>query len=345
MKRFLHAASLLFRRLQRSSGAPARSSLEQDSLRLLAENCADVIFRFGMDGRARYISPSVERLLGCPPKEIYAMGGDVFQNGFLHEEDRDAVGQTVRSHFSGLLPENRIEFRIRRRNGETIWVETNCSTIIDKVSGMPSDIIFTMREITEKKALQAQLEALACTDSLTRLANRRTFDEVFDREWRRAYRDKGTLSLLVIDVDSFKTFNDAYGHQAGDDCLRTVANAIAKHAGRAGDLAARYGGEEFAVILPQTDYNQALATGERIRSAIEALGIPHANGQAGNVVTVSVGAASSMAASGGTVEMPHGLLQAADMAMYKSKAGGRNRVEGALLFSPLEPQPIIAPTA
>lgn len=336
MKSIFRSAGLLLKRLQRNSREPVRSSSEQDSLRLLAENCGDVIFRFGLDGRARYISPSVKRLLGCPPKEIYAMGGDVFKNGFLHEEDQDAVGRAVQSHFMGALPENKIEFRIRRRDGETIWVETNCSTIIDKDSGMPSDIIFTMREMTEKKVLQAQLEALARTDSLTGLANRRTFDETLDREWRRASREKGTLSLLVIDVDSFKNFNDAYGHQAGDDCLRTVAAAIAKHSGRAGDLAARYGGEEFAVILPQTNYDQALAAGERIRSAVEALGIPHANGQAGSVVTVSVGAASSMTASGGTIEMPHGLLQAADMAMYKSKAGGRNRVEGALLFSALD---------
>jgi len=330
MTRIFKSAGLLFNRFRRHSGKRALSSSEQETLRLLAESSGDVIFRFGLDGRARYISPSVERLIGCPPSEIYAMGGDVFKNGFLHEEDQDAVAQAVKGHFSGLLPENKLDFRIRRRDGTTIWVEANCSTIIDEASGSPSDIIFIMRDITENKALQAKLEVFARTDSLTGLANRRTFDETLDLEWRRASRDMGAISLLLVDVDFFKIFNDAYGHQAGDDCLRTVAYAIAKNSARAGDLPARYGGEEFAVILPQTNYDQALAAGERIRSGVEALSIPHARRRPGSVVTVSVGAATAMAASGGTIEMPHGLLQAADMAMYKSKAAGRNQVNGAV---------------
>ncbi len=336
MKGLFQFTSARLNKLLKKTGNESRTSYEQESLRLLAENCGDVIFRFGVDGQARYISPSVERLYGCTLREIYAMGGNVVENGFIYEEDKEKVARAVNGHFSGMLPETKLEFRIRRRDGAIIWVETNCSTVVDPKSGRPTDIVFTMRDISGKKALEAQLESIARKDGLTGIANRRAFDEAFEREWRGALRENGALSLLIIDVDCFKAFNDANGHQAGDDCLRTAAAAIAEHAKQEGELAARYGGEEFAVILPHTDHKRALATGERIRSAVEALAVPHPDTEISSFVTVSVGVATAMAASGGTIEMPHGLLQAADTALYKAKAGGRNRVEGALLFSPRE---------
>lgn len=318
-------------------GKPAeegRQSFEQESLQLLAENCGDVVFRFGSDGQARYISPSVERLYGCTLREIYAMGGNIVENGFIYEDDKEKAARAVQGHFSGTLPETKLEFRIKQRSGAVIWVETNCSTILDQKTGRPTDIVFTMRDIHEKKILEAQLEAFARKDGLTGIANRRSFDESLEKEWRQALGENNALSLLIIDIDSFEAFNDANGHQAGDDCLRIVAAAIAEHATQEGELAARYGGEEFAVILPRTDYNRALAAGERIRCVVEALAVPHPGAEVGSVVTVSVGVATAMAASGGTIEMPHGLLQAADTALYKAKAHGRNRIEGVLLFSP-----------
>lgn len=334
MKSPLKFASALLNKFRRKTGEGSRKSYEQESLRLLAENCGDAIFRFGVDGQARYISPSVERLFGCPLKEIYAMGGNVVENGFVHEDDQEALGQAVHGHFSGTLPETKLEFRIKQRGGAIIWVETNCSTVVDPKSGRPTDIVFAMRDISEKKALEAELEAFARKDGLTGIANRRAFDEALERQWRVALRESGALSLLIIDVDSFKAFNDANGHQAGDDCLRTVAVAIAKHAGHEIELAARYGGEEFAVILPHTDHKRALEAGERIRSSVEALAVPHPDTEVSSVVTVSIGVATAIAASGGTIAMPQGLLQAADKALYKAKVGGRNHVEGTLLFSP-----------
>lgn len=340
MKRLGQFAGALVHRLRsnpKEADRPTeerRQSFEQESLKLLAENCGDVIFRFGADGQARYISPSVERLYGCTHSEIYAMGGNVVENGFIYDEDRAKVASAVHGHLSGNLPHVKLEFRIKRRDGAVIWVETNCSTILDPHTGRPTDIVFTMRDIHEKKILEAQLEAFARKDGLTGIANRRSFDESLEKEWRRALGENNALSLLIMDIDCFKVFNDANGHQAGDDCLRTVATTVAENATQEGELAARYGGEEFAVILPRTDYNRALAAGERIRSAVEALAVPHPGSEAGSVVTVSVGVSTAMAASGGTIEMPHGLLQAADTALYKAKAGGRNRIEGALLFSP-----------
>jgi diguanylate cyclase (GGDEF)-like protein/PAS domain S-box-containing protein len=342
MKSTFRYARALLQRFRHTAAEANRISYEQESLRLLAENCGDVIFRFGVDGRVPYISPSVERLFGCPLKDIYAMGGDVVQNGFVYEEDQAAVALAVEGHFAGTVPQTKLEFRIRQRGGAIIWVETNCSTVLDRKSGRPTDIVFTMRDISEKKALEARLEAFARKDGLTGIANRRAFDEELEREWRAALGENGALSLLIIDVDCFKAFNDANGHQVGDDCLRTVAAAIDAHAEQHGALAARYGGEEFALVLPRTDYERALAAGERIRCVVEALGVPHSDAAVSSVVTVSVGVATAMAANGGTIAMPHGLLQAADAALYKAKAGGRNRVEGALLFSPKEAIPAAA---
>ncbi len=336
MKRVVQLARSAAQRIQGRSPVEGRKSYEHESLRLLAENCGDVIFRFGVDGQARYISPSVERLYGCTLREIYAMGGNVVENGFIYEGDKEKVASAVQGHFSGTLPETKLEFRVKHRSGAIIWVETNCSTVLDPKSGHPTDIVFTMRDISEKKALEAKLEALARMDGLTGIANRRAFDEALEREWRDALKGNDAISLLVIDIDCFKAFNDTNGHQAGDDCLRTIAAAIAEHATQEGELAARYGGEEFAVILPHTDYNRALATGERIRAAVEALAVPHPGAPVSSVVTVSVGVATAMAAHGGTIEMPHGLLQAADAALYKAKAWGRNHVEGGLLFSSRE---------
>lgn len=316
----------------RAAACSTPASARDESLRLLAENCGDVIFRFGPDGTARYISPSAVRLFGCTPKEIYALGGTFITSGFIHEEDIGLVADTVKRHFAGELPEVKLEFRIISRAGPTFWVETNCSTVTDPETGVVTDIIITMRDITDTKMLQARLAVEARTDGLTGVANRRAFDEALDREWRRAMRDRSSLSLLILDVDHFKAFNDVNGHQVGDDCLRTVAGAVVAVAQRAGDLVARYGGEEFAVILPGTERQEALGVAQRICDAVAGLRLPHAASPAGHL-TISIGAATAMAATGGTRTMPAGLLQAADHALYKAKANGRNCVEAGLILT------------
>ena len=291
-----------------------------------------MIFRLGVDGLARYISPSVERLYGYKAAEMYAMGGDVVTNGFLHPDDRAIVAAAVKAHFRGDLDEVKLEFRIIHRSGDPIWVQTNCSTVVDS-KGRPTDIIFTMREISERKRLEFELERLARSDGLTGLANRRAFDETLEHEWRRAMRDRTELSLLLMDADHFKSFNDANGHQVGDDCLRTLAGTMRDTFRRGGDLTARYGGEEFSAILPRTGQAEATNMAEELRRAIEALRLPHANSLVSDVVTVSIGVATAMATCGGSINMPAGLLAAADTALYKAKAAGRNRVEAALLLT------------
>lgn len=169
-----------------------------------------------------------------------------------------------------------------------------------------------------------ELTRLSAFDGLTGIANRRTFDTALSREWRRSARVGAPLSLLVIDVDSFKQFNDAYGHQVGDECLKAVARSLAGHSRRPADLVARYGGEEFAAVLPDTCAEGATIVAESMREAIERLGITHRHSSAASIVTVSIGVATTVPSRADD----HGfadLLKCADQALYRAKEEGRNR--------------------
>jgi two-component system chemotaxis family response regulator WspR len=177
----------------------------------------------------------------------------------------------------------------------------------------------------ELEAKNAFLERLTAIDGLTGTANRRRFDEALAAEWRRARRDGTELSLVLIDVDFFKMYNDHYGHLEGDDCLRKVASALTAGLHRPGDLVARYGGEEFVVILPGTDVVGAGIVAEALRAAVEALALPHARSAVGGCVTISLGSATlspkDFDDSGDTTA----LIKGADRALYQAKRSGRNR--------------------
>ena len=185
-------------------------------------------------------------------------------------------------------------------------------------------------EIRKRETAEAKLERLVLVDRLTGLGNRRQFDAVFEREWRRAIRTRTSLAFLMIDADEFKRYNDRYGHLAGDNALRSIAGCIAAALGRPADLAARYGGEEFAVFLPDTDAAGAFRVGEKIRRAVVALNIPHAESPHG-VVTVSVGVGRMSPVASAT---PSALVKAADAALYEAKSRGRNRTEPTVRFVP-----------
>jgi diguanylate cyclase (GGDEF)-like protein len=183
--------------------------------------------------------------------------------------------------------------------------------------------------------LEDKLFALALTDGLTGLLNRRAFDEALALEWKRTVRYGSQISLLLLDLDHFKLFNDQYGHLAGDDCLRAVAAAV-RDAVRTTDRVARYGGEEITVILPATSSAGASAAAEKVRSAVEALQIIHeGNPKCGGRVTVSIGVATAFVRQSEVASaMPESLIHAADNAMYKAKREGRNRVVTALVVIP-----------
>jgi diguanylate cyclase (GGDEF)-like protein len=173
------------------------------------------------------------------------------------------------------------------------------------------------REMRKRAAMEDRMARLAMTDGLTGLGNRRHFDVVIEKEWQRALRNRAPISLLMIDADHFKAFNDNFGHQAGDLVLCGIAWSIARHAQRASDCAARYGGEEFALILPGLSLTEAIELGERIR--IEVGGLER-DGM--STTTISVGAASLVPSS---LTAVHHLISDADTALYTAKAHGRNQ--------------------
>ena len=173
-------------------------------------------------------------------------------------------------------------------------------------------------------AANRELRHVAIQDSLTGIANRRHFDDSLKQEWRRALRARRPLALILFDIDYFKQYNDVYGHQAGDECLRAVAGNLARHARRPGDWVARFGGEEFAVVLSETDARGAVHLAEQMRAAIDALAIPHSGSAVGRTVSISAGVAS-MVPESATGE-PDELVQWADAALYDAKRQGRNRV-------------------
>jgi diguanylate cyclase (GGDEF)-like protein len=168
----------------------------------------------------------------------------------------------------------------------------------------------------------AKLKLLSNTDGLTGIANRRNFDQALAVEWNRAQRSETPLSLIMLDVDHFKHYNDQYGHLAGDDCLCAIAGALSLGGQRASDMTGRFGGEEFVVLLPNTDQSGALEIARRIRSEVMDLAIPHADTHPG-VVTVSLGVASLAPAKQHNPDM---LLREADAALYRAKQSGRNCV-------------------
>jgi diguanylate cyclase (GGDEF)-like protein len=175
------------------------------------------------------------------------------------------------------------------------------------------------------KRANEHLSRLSFVDALTGLANRRRFDEVLAEEWKRAGRSRTPLALVMADIDSFKSYNDALGHQEGDRCLAAVANVFLNHARRAGDLAARYGGEEFVLLMPGMEQAAALAVAEELRAACEALAISHPASPVSPVVTLSLGVTVCVPADGTSI---NGLILEADTALYRAKNEGRNRVCG-----------------
>lgn len=184
-------------------------------------------------------------------------------------------------------------------------------------------------ELRRREEAEAELSVLAVTDGLTGLANRRMFDRQLEAAWLRAAREKSPVSLLLVDVDQFKAYNDIYGHQAGDECLRTIARALAGTARRPGDLVARYGGEELVVLLPDLDETGAAAVAEEIRAKVETLRVRHEANLPSRTLTVSVGSATRIPSLDRSRHGPEDLITLADAALYRAKQDGRNRVATA----------------
>ncbi|MEL7635888.1 MULTISPECIES: diguanylate cyclase [Sporomusa] len=194
---------------------------------------------------------------------------------------------------------------------------------IDQRKAREAELVKVLEELENANR---ELSRLSSLDGLTGIANRRHFEQIYDMEWRRAARTGSELSVLFLDLDFFKYYNDTYGHQEGDDCLKQVAAAAGRVLKRPGDLLARYGGEEFVVILPETSIAGAVEVAEAIRKAIERCNIPHSASPVAAYVTMSVGVAGGLVTQ---EDKPSDFIARADKALYEAKHSGRNRVKVA----------------
>ena len=187
------------------------------------------------------------------------------------------------------------------------------------------DAAYKALQESERRLAEAnkQLQKLSSQDGLTHIPNRRRFDEVLHKEWHRAMRHSASLSMIMIDIDFFKLYNDYYGHQGGDTCLQKVANILKASIQRESDMLARYGGEEFAVILPETGIHGANEVAEHMRQQVYAARIPHTRSSVCPFITISLGVAAAVPERASD---PTGLIRAADKALYQAKQNGRNAV-------------------
>lgn len=228
-----------------------------------------------------------------------------------------------------------INFIIRPYFYQTYWFYAACAVCFALIGAAAFRLRVRQMRARERKLVQLVLERtrqleeanqnlqrLSYLDGLTGISNRRQFEEILGVEWRRACRSSVPLSLIMIDIDYFKSYNDTYGHQRGDDCLKRVAEALNDSLKRAGDMVARYGGEEFAVILPEVNAKEAAEMAEILRECVEALEIPHET-PSGCVLTISVGVATVYPEKDMSVIS---LLSSADQALYRAKYEGRNQV-------------------
>ncbi len=286
-----------------------------------------------MKGSILVVSPAAKKMFGYEPDYEKFVGSQLVE--YLAPEDRERARENIiRMCNGGLSGPN--EYHAVRKDQSVINIEVN-SGLIKNAKGRPSRMVFVVRDITERKQAERQIQVLikqleiekkaaqlnANTDSLTGLANRRYFDEVLGKEFVRLKRSNHPMSLIMLDVDYFKNFNDTYGHLAGDECLKMVGATLKTQVGRATDLVARYGGEEFVAVLVETDEAGAFTLAERIRREIEALAIPHTRSDISSYVTVSLGIVTIRPAWAAS---PEEVVALADAALYLAKKEGRNRI-------------------
>ncbi len=267
-----------------------------------------------------------------PPAASYAMEEE--QGRRLHSEvDRlrnenqnlqNALLASLERGVSLQEQVDRLDDRLTTELRERHTAEEKLQSLIQTITREKGDLEILVQILIDQGDDSAQEGEKARIDGLTQIANRRRFDEYLFQEWRRHIRMQQPLSLLICDVDHFKLYNDGQGHQAGDECLKSVAKAI-NRCYRVGDLVARYGGEEFAMVLPQTNRAGAVQVAERVRASVAAAALPHPSSPVCNRVTVSIGVASITPPPQASSD-PRALIQQADQHLYLAKKLGRNRV-------------------
>lgn len=310
----------------------------------ITQTSPDIIYVYDLiEQRSIYVNREIAPALGYSPEQIKQMG-DALLTSLVHPDDMEVIRENHRAFLTA--PETEVReysYRMRHANGDWHWLNTRTAIFDRTADGQPRQIVGVAQDITGRKeqeeqiqrqmtqiqqdseelarqkrqleAANAALQALATTDGLTELANHRAFQDTLRAETIRAQRQGTRLSLLLLDVDHFKHYNDSYGHPAGDEVLRVVARLL-RESVRAHDFPARYGGEEFAIILPDTTPEGARTVAEHIRSKIADYTFPYRE------VTVSIGLASQYPMSADS----HTLVDEADQALFGAKRAGRNRV-------------------
>lgn len=305
----------------------------EETYRSILNASPDDITITDLEGRILMVSPAAKSMFG------YESDYEGFQGAYLLDfivpEDADRARANIRNMYQG-APQVPNEYRGVREDKSLFDIEVN-SGFIRGLNGQPIKMVFIVRNITGRKQAEQHIQKLmqqleierntaqlnSMTDSLTGLYNRRYLDDALHTEFFRLKRSGSPLSLILLDVDHFKNYNDYYGHLTGDDCLRQLGVVLKSLVERAPDVVARYGGEEFVVILPETDAHGAVSMAEHIRTTIEALAIPHAASDTGGCVTVSLGVVTVYTTG---FSHPDEVLALADDAMYRAKQEGRNRV-------------------
>jgi len=272
-----------------------------------------------------YIGPQIEALLGWRT-DSWRSVEDWVQR--MHADDRMRVFEFCVQQ-SLLGADHEADYRALTADGGTVWIR-DVVHVVRQADGSPEALIGFMFDISERKkteeqllVMQQQLEALSYQDGLTGVANRRMLDQVLEREWLSARQQQQPLSLIMMDIDYFKQFNDHYGHLKGDEVLRTVAQLLSQAGLRGRDFLARFGGEEFALVLPNTDLAAAHMVAERCRQQIFKAQIPHAASDISQLLTLSMGVGCMVPKQQDDL---HAFVDQVDRWMYQAKKSGRNQI-------------------
>ena len=276
--------------------------------------------------RFAYIGPQIEDLLGWSPDSWLSVDDWAAR---MHPEDREQVVNFCVSQSQAGV-DHEADYRALTSDGEYVWIR-DVVHVVRNAAGEVDSLVGFMFDISERKhaeeelvRLHKEMEALSLTDGLTGISNRRMFDQRLETEWNDSRRSGKPLSLIVLDIDHFKRYNDTYGHVAGDECLKCVADVLNGIAQRPRDVVARFGGEEFILLLPQTDAAAANSLARACVEGIAALRMPQGGASARDYVTASLGVGTTIACAD---RGARDFVATVDRALYAAKAAGRNRIE------------------
>ncbi|WP_339775940.1 sensor domain-containing diguanylate cyclase [uncultured Methylophaga sp.] len=302
---------------------------ENDIYKTLLESTKAIPWKLDWDSmQFTYIGPQIEALLGWEPSSWKSVEDWAAR---MHEDEREwVVDYCVSQSKSGI--DHEADYRALTKDGNYVWIR-DVVHVVRKENGEVDSLIGFMFDISERKKteqelikLQKELEELSFKDGLTGVANRRMFDSVIETEWLKARQNKQPLSLIIIDIDFFKEYNDFYGHLQGDDCLKQVAETLNNVKARSRDFFGRFGGEEFIMLLPEADENAAWSIAERCRQALFKKQIPHEQSKVSQLLTISLGVSTMIPSQD---DEHNELISRADKQLYQAKQKGRNCIQSA----------------